>query len=137
MSIQQALNNMLFTAQVGAGLYAHSPAGKEKTEYRQLEKAYQKTEGTYSQWAEPTTEEEIEIYEDKAQVQADIAAKMYSIRPTLENYKRYKETLGGLTEKIESKKSQKEELKNRKENLKRGTPGMTGIEEYLKKGGTK
>lgn len=36
MSIQQATNNVLFSAQIGAGLYAHSPAGKAKKEDARL-----------------------------------------------------------------------------------------------------
>lgn len=36
MSIQQATNSVLFSAQVGAGLYAHSPAGKAQAEDKKL-----------------------------------------------------------------------------------------------------
>ena len=132
MSIQQAMNNMLFSAQVGAGLYAQSPAAKAQAEYNKAEKEFQKTESVYSQWAEPTNEDEEKIYEQMSQRQADLASKMYSIKSTQENYEKYKETLGGLVEKIEGKTAQKNAFKERKERL--GTPGMTGIEEYLKGG---
>lgn len=46
MSIQQATNNVLFSAQVGAGLYAHSPAGKAKIEDARLASEIKKTKTT-------------------------------------------------------------------------------------------
>lgn len=41
MSIQQAFNNMLMSAQFGAGLYAHSPAGQERFQKKQEDKTYE------------------------------------------------------------------------------------------------
>lgn len=47
MNIQQSFNQALYQAQIGAGLYAHSPAGQERAELkaaeRNAEKAGQKT----------------------------------------------------------------------------------------------
>ena len=36
-SIQQSLNQMLMSAQLGAGFYAHSPAGKRMAQVRDIE----------------------------------------------------------------------------------------------------
>jgi len=38
-NIQQSINQMLYQAQIGAGLYAHSPEGQRTAELRQLKKA--------------------------------------------------------------------------------------------------
>ena len=43
-SIQQSFNQMLMSAQIGAGLYAHSPAGQEAAEVRKLKKNNPKIE---------------------------------------------------------------------------------------------
>ena len=105
MSIQQTLNSMLMSAQIGAGLYAHSPIGQAQAEYKQAKKEYQKTEDAYSQWSGPLTEDETKIYEQMSQRQANLASEIYSIKPTPENYKTYKETLGGLIEDIKDPKA--------------------------------
>lgn len=120
MSIQQSINQMLMSAQIGAGFYAHSPTGQKQAAYKEAKKEFQKTEEKYPQWSEPTTEDEVAIYEQMSQRQADLASKMYSIKPTETNYEQYKNALSGLTERIEGKASLKAGLKERKEIIKGG-----------------
>lgn len=87
MSIQQAMNNMLMTAQVGAGLYAHSPTGQKQAEYRKTKIDYQKAEAHEVDWREPGSGEET-VSDLLAEQQAKRAEKMAMLKPTPENIKR-------------------------------------------------
>lgn len=90
MSIQQAMNNMLFSAQVGAGLYAHSPAGKKQAEIRQLKADYEKTDKTYSDWGEPQEGEE-HVSDIIVKQQTERAERLAALDPTKENIARASE----------------------------------------------
>lgn len=87
MTIQNAVNQILGSATIGAGLYAHSPTGKAKTETRELTKAYEAAETHRKEWEEPLDGEEA-IAETFTRKQAERAQRLYELNPTEANYER-------------------------------------------------
>lgn len=77
MSIQQSLNQMLMTAQIGAGFYAHSPEGQRQAQIKQLEKE--------QSLLDKKVAEGISTTED-ARRQAEIAEKLFDLNPTPERF---------------------------------------------------
>lgn len=92
-SIQQALNQMLATAGVAAGLYAHSPKGQSKTEFKQTKKAYDFLEEKRSQWEAPLDTSGLEMADELSELQLARAKKLYELDPTEENYKEWMDNL--------------------------------------------
>ena len=105
MSIQQSLNQMLMSAQVGAGLYKQTPEAKARAELKATEKreatetlAHERTLADYEEAHKylapdelPGSEEtERKEAEKAAQGLYDIAQAQYLRNPTQENWeKRY------------------------------------------------
>lgn len=87
MSIQASLNQLLGTAAIGAGIYAQTPAAKEKAEIRGLERSIaqmQKVSGSQMEEAEfPTSPEAQEAVRQEAAATQRLA----QLRPTEENLK--------------------------------------------------
>lgn len=90
MSIQQALNNMLMSAQIGAGFYAHSPAGKTQAEIKKLKTDYEQVNQLYPNWGEPKEGEE-HTSDVIVKQQTERAEKLASLQPTKENIARASE----------------------------------------------
>ena len=87
MSIQASLNQLLGTAAIGAGIYAQTPAAKEKAEVRGLERSIaqmQKVSGSQMEEAEfPTSPEAQEAVRQEAAATQRLA----QLRPTEQNLK--------------------------------------------------
>lgn len=93
-SIQQSFNQILMSAQIGAGLYAHSPVGKEAAEVRKLKRDMPKIEKQIELTGEKVGAEPSES--DKHFTEAFKAGKeqskrLFELRPTEKNLKEYKE----------------------------------------------
>lgn len=139
MSIQQAMNNMLFSAQVGAGLYAHSPAGQAQAEVKKLEKekSFLKEE---QQQVYKTLDEGIKKYPQdpfystmKAKAEAsytqkfeDIALRIHKQRPDTKSFESLKEAIANKNEKKQAFEKRKEALK---------LLGREDLLKYFEKGG--
>lgn len=95
MTIQNAVNQILGSATIGAGLYAHSPTGKAKAETRDLTKAYEAAETHRKEWEEPLAGEEA-IAETFTRKQAERAQRLYELNPTEANYERAAEDARAL-----------------------------------------
>ena len=93
MSIQQTLNSMLMSAQIGAGLYAHSPAGQKAAEIKQLKSNYEDLEKKYSNWGEAKPGQE-HISDIIVKQQTERAEKLAALQPTKENLERAAEIRG-------------------------------------------
>lgn len=143
-SIQQSLNQMLFSAQIGAGLYAQSPQAQERLKikkenkqeaiYKRTLEDYQKTHEYLSPEELPGKEEKYrQRAEEAASGLAEIAQARYQRDPSEENWEasyladveadEYKR-LGGSASFIESLRerssnlqSQKQEISNRRQFL--------------------
>lgn len=96
-SIQQAMNQMLATAGVAAGLYAHSPEGQRKAQIKQTEAAYNKVNDIYDTWAGPLDAAETEIYEKIQQTQLERSKKLYELDPSEERFKNWKADIEGTS----------------------------------------
>lgn len=101
MSIQQSLNQMLMTAQIGAGFYAHSPEGQRKAQIKQLEKEQSLLDKKVSEGISST---------EDSRRQAEIAEKLFNLNPTPERFDKSEEYSGAWQK---AKKSSKytEDLK--------------------------
>lgn len=88
-SIQQAMNQMLSTAGIAAGFYAHSPEGQRRAEIKQTKKAYNQVEELSPQWEEPTNTTEIEATDEIYEIQLARAKKLYNLDPTNEHYQEW------------------------------------------------
>ena len=106
MSIQQVMNNMLMSAQIGAGLYAHSPSGQKQAEYRKTKVDYQKAEAHEVDWRAPKAGEE-HISDLLAEQQAKRAEKMAMLKPTQENINRATEDREAYENSIEDSSPKK------------------------------
>ena len=120
-SIQQSFNQILMSAQIGAGLYAHSPAGKEAAELRKLKRDMPKIEKQIELTGENVSAEPSES--DKHFTEAFKAGKeqskrLFELRPTEKNLKEYKEMSETLEEwektLMESQEKRQKTLANQK-----------------------
>lgn len=100
-SIQQSFNQMLYSAQLGVGLYKQTPEAKQKAENKQIlkreaaqEAAYQRTLADYEATHEGLSPEELpgksererQRAESAARGLADIAEARYLRDPSEENW---------------------------------------------------
>jgi len=134
-SIQQSLNQMLMSAQLGAGLYAHTPAAKSKAEWKNLEKrdeAVQKQLDIVEPKVGVEPSEADPVYTKAFKEQTDIARQKYELKPTEESYKEYTDLKQSFEEwesalqesqqkRADALTSQKEQFKLRRQLLE-GTP---------------
>lgn len=98
-SIQQAMNQMLATAGVGAGLYAHSPEGQERAHFKQLgkeEKGLRLQSDTLSEALEvaETAAEAKKVEKAIAKTEASIAdvrEKRFKLKPSEKALRSYEE----------------------------------------------
>lgn len=97
-SIQQALNQMLTTAGVGAGIYAHSPAGQKRAELKKKKLHYATTQenlflvGEYTD--DPIKKQaNEEIRQTLLHQNTQAAEEVFQLDPTGPNYYNYKEAL--------------------------------------------
>lgn len=115
MSIQQAMNNMLMSAQFGAGLYAHSPAGKTQAEVYNLKKEKSFLEKEQQEVYKKLDEEIKKNPNDdfystmKAKAEAgyaqkfeDIALKIHKQKPTTKSFESLQEAVANKNEKKQS-----------------------------------
>lgn len=117
MSIQQAFNNILMSAQIGAGLYAHSPAGQTTAEIRKVKKAI-KAENIKA-------DIETEIHEDaddgflektyasRTQNIANLKQRLFELNPTEKGYQNYLKAIKEKQFAQEAYNQRKELLKSR------------------------
>ena len=147
MSIQQAMNNMLFSVKVGAGLYAHSPAGNAQAEKHKLkatgeklkrEAGYQITGALKDLSDDRVSKEDFEKIENKISTyqnkEKEIRQKSFEFDPSEKTYNALKSLEKRISQREASFKAVKERMGWLKANKAKGTPGTTGIEEYLKGG---
>lgn len=100
-SIQQALNNMLSTAGVAAGFYAHSPEGHKRAEIKQLEKEQSLLDKKVAEGISST---------EDVRRQAEIADKLFTFNPTPERLD-ISEEYAGKWEKARKASKQTDDLK--------------------------
>lgn len=119
MSIQQAMNNMLFSAQVGAGLYAQSPAAKTQAKIKGKEKAIEAEKikadvetGAHEGDENATFEK---TYFARTKKIAKLEEEMFELNPT---EKRYQSYLTAVKEKEQAKTAYKDRVKFLKEQKK-------------------
>lgn len=122
MSIQASLNQLLGTAAIGAGIYAQTPAAKEKAEVRGLKRSIaqmQKVSGSQMEEAEfPTSPEAQEAVRQEAAATQRLA----QLRPTEENLKQAagaRELRATLDELREAETEEKEAVKKAKADAKK------------------
>lgn len=134
-SIQQSFNQMLMSAQIGAGLYAHSPAGQEEAEVRKLQRTEPKIQKQIELTGEkvgPEPSAADEAFTEVFKAGTAQAKRLFELRPTEKNLAEYKEMSETLDEwesalKLSQEKrqqtlaDQKVALENRKKLLE-GTP---------------
>lgn len=129
-SIQQSLNQMLMSAQVGAGFYAHSPAAQQKMELKQTKEALSKTLSSreMQQDIDDPSEAATAEYRENLALGESLAKKLYSLEPTEENYRAVIAEAQGreefediaatqLLRRTEAARSQKEQFELRKKLL--------------------
>ena len=125
-SIQQSINQMLYTGTVGAGLYAHSPEGQKQAKIRGLEKnikTYNKKidEGLasnvdYQKRAAVASElVDLDPSEQRLATEEEYTGASQKIQKELDKAKQKKEAkaLESLTARFNEIKNQKEALKER------------------------
>lgn len=103
-SIQQSINQMLYTGTVGAGLYAHSPAGQKQAKIKSLEKNVK----TYNKKIEEGLGSNVDY-----QKRAELASELFNLDPS-EQRLATEEEYTGASQKIQeelSKAKQKKEAK--------------------------
>lgn len=134
-SIQQSFNQMLMSAQIGAGLYARSPAGQEAAEVRKLQKNAPKIQKQIELTGEnvgPEPSASDEAFTEAFKAGTKQSKRLFELRPTEKNLTEYKEMSDTLEEWEDALKSsqekrqqtlanQKAALENRKKLLE-GTP---------------
>lgn len=101
-SIQQAMNQMLMTAQWGAGFYAHSPAGQKQAKIRGLEKDIR----TYNKAIDQGTASSKQ-YEQRAAA----ASQLYELDPSQKRSDLEEEYIGERENKFPSKPIQTDQEK--------------------------
>ena len=111
--IQNAVLGMIGTAGVVSYAAQRTPGFQKHKEYKNL----QKQDKIISEAiANPTTQEQAAVVSDTyIQKQADIAQKMYELKPTQKNYKSWLEAAeiaqGQAEDKVESKSTIKNKMK--------------------------
>lgn len=94
MTIQNAVNQMLGSATIAAGLYAHSPAGKAAAKGREL-KQKEKAENIKADIETGIAEESenpnavTEVYASRARNIANIRKEQFENQPSEEGYRQY------------------------------------------------
>ena len=129
-SIQQSLNQMLMSAQVGAGFYAHTPAAKQKQEIKNLEKQSQAIERARDIQIEADidTPEANAIYQENLEQGSRVAQRLFELDPSEQRYADVRAERAGreefeqimeqqLLRKTEAARSQKEQFELRKKLL--------------------
>ena len=115
MSIQQAFNNMLMSAQVATGFYAHSPEGKKRAEVRQTKKAIRAAEGKADIAAAALEADEGIAFEKEYTFRtkdiANLKQHLFELTPTEKSYQSYLKA-------VKEKEFAKELYKDRKKFLK-------------------
>lgn len=88
-SIQQSLNQILATAGVMSGLYAHSPAGQEAAEVSKIKRDLPKVLKAREQQAEldENSEAAEKAYQENLDLGTKMSKRLYELRPTEENYR--------------------------------------------------
>ena len=93
MTIQSAVNQMLGSTTIAAGLYAHSPAGKKAAEIRDLkrkEKAENIKADVETEQAELRGEDAVVPYAERSKNIADIRKRRFELSPSEDTYKEYR-----------------------------------------------
>lgn len=148
MSIQQSLNQALYTSTIAAGLYTHSPQGKERAQLKNLEKrdeAIAKQLNVVDTKVGPEESVADPIYGKAFQEQVDIARQKYELRPNEESFKEYAELKESYEEweqalkhsqekRLKELRGQKEGKKMRKKLL-QGTPEVSVNKTKINLGG--
>lgn len=129
-SIQQAFNQMLMSAQIGAGLYAHSPKAKQKQEIKNLEKQGQAIEKARDIQIEADVDspEANALYKENLEQGSRVAQRLFELDPSKERYKNVIAEREGreefeqimeqqLARRTQTLQSQKEQLELRKKLL--------------------
>lgn len=138
-SIQQSFNQMLMSAQIGAGLYAQSPAGKEKAELRAAEKNAEKA-------GKKTTEAAIAAFKNEEDLNKSIfespigetietfgaqeiqsREKLFKLDPSDKNYQAYITAKRGM-ENLQGAKERYLRDKETRRQLLEGDPNPFGIQ---------
>ena len=116
MTIQQSINQMLYTGTVAAGLYAHSPEGQKQAKLRGLEaeeKILSKKTGHLRE--EGFSEYQgIEEAEKLAGRKVDIAKEKYALAPSEARFKAMRDAERSLKEYTATKENQKKAFYERK-----------------------
>lgn len=101
-SIQQSFNQMLMSAQIGAGLYAHSPAGKQQAEIRSIKRNAPKIAKQVEYASEnvsPTSSEATDkAYTEAFQKQVEQSKRLFELQPSKENFNEYEQMENALQE---------------------------------------
>lgn len=95
MNIQQSFNQALYQTQIGAGLYAHSPAGQERAEISRIQRNMPKTEKQIELAGEAVSPES-SAATDRAFTEAfkqgvQESKRLYELRPSEETFSKYHE----------------------------------------------
>ena len=124
-SIQQSFNQMLMSAQIGAGLCAQSPEGQEAAEVRKLKKNNQKINKQIDFTAEKIEldpSESDKIFAEALKKGTEQSKRLFELRPTkknLEEYTKMSETLSEWEEVLKhSQKIRQKTLQNQKKEKK-------------------
>lgn len=116
MTIQQSINQMLYTGTVAAGLYAHSPEGQKQAKLRGLkaeEKILSKKTGHLLE--EDFSEYQgIEEAEKLAERKVDIVKEKYALAPSKARFKAMRDAERSLKEYTATKENQKKAFYERK-----------------------
>ena len=102
MNIQQSLNQALFQGQIAAGLYAHSPAGKEQAEISRIKKNMPRIQKQI-ELAGGAVSPESSAATDKAFTEAfqqgtEQSKRLYELAPSKKTFKQYNEMAETLEE---------------------------------------
>lgn len=111
-SIQQSFNQMLMSAQIGAGLYAHSPAGQEAAEVRKLQRTEPKIQKQIELAGEkigPESSAESEkAFTEVFKTSVQQSKRLFELRPTEKNLAEYQQMSEALEEWESTLKSSQE-----------------------------
>lgn len=88
MTIQQSLNQMLMSAQIGAGLYKQTPEAKKRAELKGTKKALTKTLASreLQQDVDDPSEAAEATYRENLALGESLTKKLFELEPTQENY---------------------------------------------------
>ena len=133
-SIQQSINQMLSSSQLAAGLYAHTPMGKQKAEINEIKRKLPKAEQAREQQVEANLSSSAaeEAYKENLSLEEKLQKRLYELQPTEENYlgmiaeiegrEEYENAvLQSMTKRQETLTNQQEALKIRRQLLE-GSP---------------